>query len=153
MPIQELVGKEIPAFEFPIELGKIKEFADAIGDDNPIYRDPEYAKNTPLGGVITPPTFSRTQAFWRSGPSNYEIAGLDQRFVLHGEEEYEYFRPIMTGDVLTCMTKIVEAYEKQGKRGGNMTFVVFESTFHNQRGEKVLISRSTTIQTGGVAKS
>jgi len=151
MSIRDIIGKEIPPFEFPIERGKIKEFAEAIGDDNPIYRDPDYALKTPLGKIIAPPTFTRTQAFWRSGPSNYEIAGLDQRFVLHGEEEYEYFRPIFCGDILTCATKIVEAYEKQGKRGGKMIFVVFESTFHNQKGEKVLVSKSTIIQTGGVA--
>ena len=153
MPIQDLIGKEIPPFEFPIERGKVKEFADAIGDDNPIYRHPEYARKTPLGGIIAPPTFTRTQVFWRPGPSNFEIAGLDRRFVLHGAEEYEYFQPIFAGDILTCTTKITEAYEKEGKRGGKMIFVVFESTFHNQRGEKVLISKSATIQTGGVVKN
>jgi len=153
MSIQDIIGKEIATFEFPIERGKIREFADAIGDDNPLYRDPIYASKSPFGRIIAPPTFTRTHVFWRSGPSNYEIAGLDQRFVLHGEEEYEYFNPIFAGDILTCSIKIVDAYEKEGKRGGRMTFVVFESTFHNEKGVKVLVSRSTTLQTGGVVKN
>ena len=153
MPIQDLIGKEIPPFEFPIERGKIKEFAEAIVDDNPVYRDPAYAKKSGFGQVIVPPTFTATKAFWRTGGTNAEIAGLDNRFLLHGEEEYEYFKPILAGDILTCRGKITEAYEKAGKRGGTMTFVVFEFTFHNQRGEKVLISRSTVIQTGGVVKT
>ena len=153
MPIQNLIGKEIPPFEFPIERGKIKEFAEAIADDNPVYCDPAYAKKSGFGQVIVPPTFTATKAFWRTGGTNAEIAGLDNRFLLHGEEEYEYFKPILVGDVLTCKGKITEAYERAGKRGGTMTFVVFEFTFHNQRGEKVLISRSTAIQTGGVVKA
>jgi len=152
MPIQDLIGKEIPPFEMPIERGKIKEFAEAIGDDNPIYRDPTYAQKSPFGQILAPPTFGATKAFWRTGGSNAEIAGLDNRFVLHGEEEYEYFKPIIAGDILTCRGKITEAYEKAGKRGGKMTFVVFEFTFYNQKGEKVQVSRSTTIQTGGVVK-
>jgi len=152
MAIQDLIGKEIPAFEMAIERGKIKEFAEAIGDDNPIYRDPAYAQKSPFGQILAPPTFAATKAFWRTGGSNAEIAGLDNRFVLHGEEEYEYFKPIIAGEILTCRGKITEAYEKAGKRGGKMTFVVFEFTFYNQKGEKVQVSRSTTIQTGGVVK-
>ena len=152
MPIQDLIGKEIPSFEMPIERGKIKEFAEAIGDDNPIYRDLTHAQKSPFGRILAPPTFTVTKAFWRPGRSNAEMAGLDNRFVLHGEEEYEYFKPIVAGDALTCKGKITEAYEKAGKRGGTMTFVVFEFTFYNQRGEKVQVSRSTIIQTGGVVK-
>ena len=36
-------GKTLPSYEFHVERGKIREFADAIGDPNPIYRDPDYA--------------------------------------------------------------------------------------------------------------
>jgi len=152
MPIQDLIGKELPPFEMPIERGKIKEFAEAIGDDNLLYHDPAYAQRSPFGGILPPPTFTATKAFWRTGGTNAEIAGLDNRFVLHGEEEYEYIAPILTGDVLTCKARISDAYEKAGKRGGKMIFVIFEFSFQNQRGEKVLVSRSTAIQTGGVVK-
>lgn len=152
MPIQDLIGKEIPTFEMPIERGKIREFAAAIEDDNPIYYDLEYAKKTKFGGILAPPTFTTTKSFWRIGGTNQEIAGLDNRFVLHGEEEYEYFAPILAGDTLTCKGRIADAYEKPGQRGGKMVFVVFEFNFFNQMKEKVLTSRSTLIQTGGVVK-
>jgi acyl dehydratase len=152
MPIQDLIGKESPEFQVPIEWGKIREFAAAIGDENPIYHDPEYARKTKFGKTPAPPTFTVIKSFWRKGLSNQEMAGLDNRYVLHGEEEYEYFAPILAGDVLTCKARVSDAYEKAGKRGGKMTFVVFEFMFFNQRGEKVLVSRSTLIQTGGVVK-
>jgi len=152
MTVQDLIGKEIPQFEMPVERGKIKEFAEAIGDDNPIYHDPAYAQKTKFGAILAPPTFTATKAFWRKGGTNAEIAGLDNRFILHGEEEYEYFAPILAGDLLTCKARISDAYEKTGKRGGKMIFVVFEFAFFNQREEKVLVSRSTIIQTAGAVK-
>jgi acyl dehydratase len=153
MAIQDLIGKEIPPFEMPVERGKIKEFAEAIGDYNLIYRDSNYARQRGFGQIIAPPTFTTTSAFWRTGGTNAEIAGLDNRFLLHGEEDYEYLKPILAGGVLTCRGKITEAYEKAGKRGGTMIFVVFEFTFFNQEGEKVLVNRRTLIQTGGVVKA
>ena len=154
MPIEDLIGKEFPAFELPIERGKIREFAIAIGDDNPIYLDPSYAVKTEFRGILAPPTFTVTKAFWRKGASVLsELAGLDPRYRLHGEEEFEYFQPILAGDLLTCRNKITEAYEKKGKRGGKMTFIVLEFTFYNQKGEKVLASRTTTVHTEGAVKN
>ena len=152
MPIQDLIGKESLEFQVPVEWGKIREFAAAIGNENPIYHDPEYARKTRFGKALAPPTFTVIKSFWRKGMSNQEMAGLDNRYLLHGEEEYEYFAPVLAGEVLTCKARITDAYEKAGKRGGKMTFVVFEFTYFNQRGEKALVSRSTLIQTGGVVK-
>ena len=154
MPVEDLIGKEFPPFELPIERGKIRELAMAIGDDNPIYSDPAYAAQTEFRGILAPPTFTVTKAFWRKGASVVsEMAGLDPRFRLHGEEDFEYYQPILAGDILTCRSKITEAYEKPGKRGGKMTFIVLEFTFYNQKGEKVSVSRTTTIHTEGAVKN
>ena len=152
MSIQDLVGKEFPPFAMPVERGKIREFANAIGDDNPIYSDPVYAGKSGFGDILAPPTFTATKAFWRSAGVVSELTGLDPRFRLHGEEEYEYYQPVLAGDVLTCKSKITQVYEKPGKRGGRMTFVVLEFTFYNQKEEKVLVSRTTTVQTEGTVK-
>jgi acyl dehydratase len=137
----------------PVERGKIREFANAIGDDNPIYLGPAYAAKTEFKGIIAPPTFTATKAFYRSAANLSEMAGLDPHYRLHGEEEYEYFQPVVAGDVLTCRSKITEAYEKAGKRGGKMTFIVLEFTFFNQRGEKAVVSRSTSVHTEGAVKN
>ena len=153
MPVEDLIGKEFPPFEVPVERGKIREFAVAIGDDNPIYSDPAYAATTEFKGIIAPPTFTAIKSFYRSAANLSELAGLDPHFRLHGEEEYEYFKPVAAGDVLTCRSKITEAYEKPGKRGGKMTFIVLEFTFYNQRGEKAVVSRTTSIHTEGAVKN
>jgi acyl dehydratase len=75
---------------------------------------------------------------------------MDLRRVLHGEQEFEYLKPVYAGDVLTAVTKVTDVYEKTGGRGGTMTFVVMDTEFTNQKGEKVAISRGVTIETGQV---
>jgi acyl dehydratase len=74
---------------------------------------------------------------------------LDLRRVLHGEQEFEYLRPIRPGDVLTSRSRTKDVFEKPGRRGGKMLFVVGETELTNQRGEVVAYMRSTTIQTEG----
>jgi acyl dehydratase len=134
-----------------IERGKIREFARAIKDDNPIYRDEAYA-NEKAGGILPPPTFTMTLGFWDDGPRK-PLLTYDLRRLLHGEQEFEYLAPIHAGDVLTATTRVADVYEKEGSRGGKMTLGITETTFVNQRGETVLVSRSTVIETGGVVKA
>lgn len=133
-----------------VERGKIREFARAIKDDNPIYFDETFAKQN-AGGIMPPPTFSMTVGFWDEGRSR-PLLSYDVRRLLHGEQEFEYLAPIHAGDTLTATSRVADVYEKAGSRGGSMTFGVLETTFTNQRGERVLISRSTLIETGGVVK-
>ena len=76
----------------------------------------------------------------------------DVRRLLHGEQEFEYLAPVYAGDVLTATARVADVYEKQGSRGGTMTFGILETTFTNQRGESVLISRSTLVETAAPVK-
>ncbi|HXG19441.1 MAG TPA: MaoC family dehydratase N-terminal domain-containing protein [Methylomirabilota bacterium] len=139
------VGKPIP---IRIEAGKIREFARSIKDPNPLYYDENLA-NAEIGGIMPPPTFLMTLAHWDDGEGRPQVQ-MDLKRVLHGEQEFEYLKPIYAGDVLTAVTKVADVYEKSGGRGGKMTFVVMDTEFTNQKGEKVAISRSVTIETGQV---
>ena len=143
------IGNTGPAQAMHVERGKIREFARAIKDNNPIYFDEAYAKQ--VGGIMPPPTFTMTLGFWEEGPRK-PLLTYDVRRLLHGEQEFEFLAPIYAGDTLTAVGRVADVYEKAGSRGGTMTFGVLETTFTNQRGEKVLISRATLIETGGVVK-
>lgn len=133
-----------------VELGKVREFARAIKDDNPLYFDAALAQRE-LGGVIPPPTFTQSLALWDDGGGRPPL-GLDLRRLLHGEQEFEYVQPIHVGDVLTATTRVVKVFEKAGSRGGTMKFVLLESEFVNQNDTVVLRSRTTLIETGKVVK-
>ena len=75
---------------------------------------------------------------------------LDLKRVLHGEQEYEYLKPIYAGDILTAVTKVSDVYEKEGSRGGTMTFIVIDTEFTNQNGEKVAVARNAILETDKV---
>jgi acyl dehydratase len=142
------IGKVGKPVTIRIEAGKIREFAKSIKDPNPLYYDEDSAK-AEIGGVMPPPTFLMTLAHWDDGQGRPQVQ-MDLKRVLHGEQEFEYLRPIYAGDVLTAVTKVADVYEKTGSRGGKMTFVVMDTEFTNQRGDKVAISRGVTVETGQV---
>jgi acyl dehydratase len=152
MADKSIIGRTGKPFKMPIEWGKVREFARAIKDPNPLYFDPELARRE-LGGIPVPVTFLQTGTFWTDADSSPGFGGFDLRRILHGEQEFEYFKPIFVGDVLTGTTKVADVYEKEGGRGGKMTLLVTETEYANQRGEKVAISRSTLIETGQAVKA
>ena len=128
-----------------VELGKIREFAKAVKDPNPLYLADE--------GAIAPPTFLMTIAHWIKDLGETRSAvKLDYRRLLHGEQEFEYVKPIRLGDTLTFRSRTKEVFEKQGKRGGKMLFIIGETEYKNQRGEVVAYTRNTAIETEGAVQ-
>ena len=125
-----------------VELGKIREFARAVKDPKPAYCEEASA--------LAPPTFLMTIAHWIGDLGQTRSAvKLDYRRLLHGEQEFEYLCPIRAGDVLTFRSRTKDVFEKAGKRGGRMLFIIGETEFRNQRGEVVAYSRNTAIETEG----
>jgi acyl dehydratase len=151
MADKSMIGRSGKPFTMPIEWGKVREFARAIRDPNPVYFDPELAKKE-CGGIPVPPTFLMTGSFWQS-PESVPPLSFDLRRILHGEQEFEFLKPVFVGDTLTGTTRIADVYEKEGGRGGKMTFMVLETEYRNQKGEKVALARSTTIETGQTVKA
>ena len=143
MPDKSIIGSELGTVTFPVERGKVREFASAILDDNPAYQE-ERPPATP--------TFTMTQVFWpRQFDGPPADLGINYALVVHGSQEFEYLGPVHAGDVLTGRSRVVDVYTKEGKRGGAMTFVVLETTFANQDGQDVVVSRNVLIERGAPA--
>jgi acyl dehydratase len=141
------MSEQESGIEWVVERGKIAEFARAVLDESEAH--------TTQHAVATP-TFPQTLSFWRmrlGRPREMGREGRDMRRVLHGEQEFEYVRPLRAGDVLTATSRVVDSYEKEGKRGGTMQFVVTETEFKDQSGETVAYSRGTSIVTSKAATS
>jgi acyl dehydratase len=147
---EAIVGMEFPPFEFLIEKGKIKEFARALGDGNPLYYDEELARSMGFKSIPAPPTY--TASFLHHVPDENFLLNMMQEMGIsvatsvHGESEFEYLAPICAGDVLTARAKVRDFYEKEGKRGGKMNFITVESTYTNQEGELVQKDRMLFIE-------
>ena len=140
---RSLIGVWGPETTMHVELGKIREFARAVKDDKREYRD----------GTLAPPTFLMTLAHWIGDMGQTRTAvKLDYRRLLHGEQDFEYVRPIRAGDVLTFRSRTKDVFEKAGKRGGKMLFIIGETEYKNQRGEVVAYSRNTLIETEGAVQ-
>ncbi|MBV1888799.1 MAG: MaoC family dehydratase N-terminal domain-containing protein [Proteobacteria bacterium] len=138
----------------PIERGKIHEFANSIGCDDPLYHDAEAAKAAGLEGVVAPLTYTSATAFFQpsDAPNAVKDLGLDMRFVLHGGQEFFYERPVFAGETLTAEAGETIKTVKEGKRGGSMKIFDSFTNYKNQDGELVLRVKNTLIETGGVVK-
>ena len=136
------VGTTDEPFQMTVERGKIREFARATMSDNPEYLE---AKVPPVE-----PTFLTSVSFWTPpGRSVFAKVKMDLRRVLHGGQEYIFHGPPpKAGQDLTVQTRVAEVYEKEGKRGGTMTFVVTVTEFRDEDDNLVAEARSTAIETG-----
>jgi hypothetical protein len=139
---QSAIGATDDAFPMTIERGKVREFAKATMSAQPDYLD------DPVPPI--PPTFLTTVAFWSPpGQSVFSKVKLDLRRLLHGGQEYTFHGPPpVAGTELTVQTRVDDIYEKEGKRGGTMTFVVTVTEFRDPAGKLVAEARSTAIETG-----
>ncbi|AVZ74726.1 hypothetical protein SLUN_23705 [Streptomyces lunaelactis] len=105
---QSFVGRSYPPTS-PYEVGreKIREFAEAVGDANPVYTDPEAAKALGHADVIAPPTFAFTITFRAAEQVIQDPQlGLDYDRVVHGDQRFAYVRPVRAGDRLTVTSTI-----------------------------------------------
>ena len=114
-----------------IEPEAIRQFADAIGDENPVYRDDAAARASGYLAIPAQPTFVTRFR------TPFADAGLDPEHsqVLHGEQEYSYTRPLVAGD--TLVVRHVVASIRQSSRGGGMAIMTLEQWLDDSAGQRV----------------
>lgn len=124
---------DIAEWEFAVEAGKLREFARAVHDD---HRD-----------ASAPPTFPVYVTAAYVERLVVEILKLDRRRTVHGEQEYEYLRPLKTGERVRCRAYLVEDRLREGKRGGRMRVMVTEvRLFAEATGERIGTERMTALE-------
>ena len=130
---RSLLGKEHVAGPFDVSAELIREFCSATGETNPVYLDAEAAVRAGYEDVLAPPTMCTL--FIRG----VVIPDIDLKFGtvrFHAGQMVEPMAPIQAGDFLMACSYLKDVYPKTG-RSGTMVFIVWETTFTNQRGEKV----------------
>ena len=160
--VTKLIGKAGEVRVFQVEKGAIERFADASDDQNPLYYDEEYAKNSRYGSIIAPPGFVSSHWFTRA-VSNWKIqkepstnlaaelvnalekAGYTNPGLVDTGMEYDFFTPTRVGDTITAIPRIKDLTERTGK-SGKMVFFIIEITYTNQNGDLVAKSRAITIK-------
>jgi acyl dehydratase len=155
---QEYIGKPTGRGTLVVERGPLSNFAKAVLDESPVYRNGDAAAAAGFAGIPAPPTFGFSIQNWgkweelqtAEQPATnpmFEVMGklyANGGMVLHGEQEFTYHRPIVAGERLHYEGIVRDIYEKaSGER--TMTFIVVEDTYRDDAGEPVLTSTMNLI--------
>jgi acyl dehydratase len=137
------IGHTLAPFSVPVEAGRLRFFAKATGQDDPIYSDPAAARGSGHHNLPVPPTFLFCLEMEGPNPAAIrELLGLDYRRLLHGEQQFTYHAMAHAGDVLTFEQRIEDIYDK---KGGALEFVVRRTRVSNQDGQLVGEMRAVTV--------
>ena len=140
---RDFLGRAFPPSEpYEVSRVKIKEFADAIGDPNPVYRDAGAAKAAGYPDVIAPPTFPIVISLTSGSLTDPEL-GLNWAMVVHGEQRFEYQRPLHAGDVV-----ITEATIGGMRSIGRNERLDIQTVIRTVEGEHVCTSHNVLIERG-----
>jgi acyl dehydratase len=130
----------------PYEVGreKIREFADAIGDPNPVHRDAQAARAAGYPDVIAPPTFAIVISMKATDAiiSDPEL-GLDYSRVVHGDQRFFHQRPIRAGDRLVAVAHVDDIRSRAGN-----DFLTVRAELSTEDGEPVATTRALLVARG-----
>jgi acyl dehydratase len=138
---QSILGKEFVLGTFQVTEDMMLAYAQAVGETSPQYVDPEAAKHTGSGGLVAPPIF-------------YDVFRAEQmpdpkvqfgKISFNAGQHCEFYAPIRPGDTITLKARITDVYEKTG-RTGKMVFIIRETTYENQKGEKVAVVEQSQVR-------
>jgi acyl dehydratase len=137
-------GKRYEPYSYEVGKEKIREYAHAVGEDNPIYFDRDQAKAAGFRDIPAPPMFAAVYSAGSVGPAVLDPeVGINLAMMVHGGQEFVWGEPVCAGDTITTDTTVKDIEERDG-RG----FYVFESVSRNQDGEEVVRATWTNIVRG-----
>ena len=145
MPIDtKFIGREYKPVTYVVGQEKIKEYALAVGDLNPLYIDPEFAKKSKYSTVVAPPMF--VVVFAKESMFNLFLdneLNLNISRLVHGEQEFNFHEVVKANDSIKTISKIKNIYQKN-----NNDFIELETNSYNQNNELVVNGLWTFIIRG-----
>lgn len=144
MNVREHVGRDLGSFVFDVERSQLKLFARAVGETRAIYIDKAAAGAAGYRDILAPPTFAFTIGMNPDDPFDLlKALDVDLANVLHGEQSFEYMKPICAGDRVRVRREVVDAYQK---KGGALTFYVVGFRFEAvTSGEPYCLARQVMV--------
>ena len=145
MPVKtDAVGKSYPPVVYAVGREKIREYANATGETNPVCLDPASARAAGYADVVAPPMFAVVYSAPAVGRAilDPEVA-INFAAMVHGGQDFVWGPPVVAGDEITTTATVKDISER-----GGMGFYVFESVSFNQRGDTVCTATWTNIVRG-----
>jgi acyl dehydratase len=145
MPVDtKAAGKTYEPKTYAVGREKVREYANAVGETNPVHLDVEAARAAGYDDVVAPPMFAVVYSAPAMAPAvlDPEI-GMNLAMMVHGGQEFEWGRPVVAGDEITTTASVKDISERDGKG-----FYVFETVSTNQDGDTVATGTWTNIVRG-----
>ena len=140
----DAIGKQWPPATYEVGLEKIREYANAVGETNPVHHDREAAVAAGFRDVVAPPMFCVVYSAPAMGPAILDPeVGINLAAMLHGSQEFDWEEPVCAGDVITTEPRCLEIYDK-----GGMGFYVFGTVSTNHEGAEAARGTWTNIVRG-----
>lgn len=140
-PKTDAVGKTYPAVSYAVGREKVREFAAAVGEENPFHHDLDAARAAGYADVVAPPMFAVVFGGRAMAPALFDPeVGIDFSRMVHGGQEFVWGPPVVAGDEIATEVEVKDVSER-----GGLQFFVFESRSTNQDGETVCTGTWTNI--------
>jgi acyl dehydratase len=141
------IGHTLPPIQVEVEKGRLRFFAKATGQTDPVYIDESAARAAGHPSLPVPPTFLFCLEMESPNPAAIrDLLGIDYRSLLHGEQGFSYHAMAYAGDTLNYQQRIDDIYDK---KNGALEFVVRKTRVSNQRDELVAELRCVTVVRNG----
>ena len=137
----DAVGKTYAPVNYAVGREKVREFASAVGEENPLHHDPDAAREAGYADVVAPPMFAVVFGGRAMAPALFDPeVGIDFSRMVHGGQEFVWGPPVVAGDEIATEVEVKDVAER-----GGLQFFVFESRSTNQDGETVCTGTWTNI--------
>jgi acyl dehydratase len=147
-PLEHRIGEVLQRTRFPIEAGKVREFAHAIGDASPVYRAAEAARSAGFPAAIAPPTFTTAILHYLETDFSHvsKVLELDLSRLVHGEHDWTFHRPMVVGETLDAVTTLQSVTSRRTRSGGLMRRVAVATTFRDAAGALAVSEIMTMVE-------
>jgi acyl dehydratase len=145
MEAHAAVGKRYPPTTYAVGREKIREYAYATGESNPLHLDLDAAHAAGYRDLVAPPMFAVVYAAPAVAPGLFDPeVGIDFARMVHGGQEFKWGPLVVAGDEITTTVTLKDVTARE-----SMSFFVFESVSDNQEGDTVCVGTWTNIVRGG----
>ena len=142
MPVDtKAAGKTYEPKTYAVGREKIREYANAVGETNPLHLDVDAARAAGYADLVAPPMFAVVYSAPAMAPAVLDPeVGINLAMMVHGGQEFEWGKPVVAGDEVTTTASVKDISERDGKG-----FYVFETVSNNQDGDTVATGTWTNI--------
>jgi acyl dehydratase len=137
----DAIGKPYPPSIYAIGREKVREYAHAVGETNPVHFDVQAANRAGYADVVAPPMFAAVYSTPAVVMAVFDPeVGMNFAMEVHGAQEFRWGPLVIAGDEITTRASVMDIYEQGGR-----AFYVFETVSVNERGETVCTGIWTDI--------